>query len=241
MAVARHLEQPPKVETLAPGLVVVRGAVATADQQRLSKTAARLGRRKGNGFLDREGKLNAAAGRGRIYEQVSLLPGQFQRICMSSVAAARREDSELPAMRATHCLINKYTTSDGLVWHRDIYANDGDGDKPVVNLSVGAACVFGYKRGNRVEKVRLRSGDALLFGGPSRYVQHAVLSIDLSDKPQWMCEEDAHRLSFTFRDAASVLGQEGHFRRFDVKKHLTQQRTWRPGMPLIGAQASQAA
>jgi len=126
--------------------------------------------------------------------------------------------------------------AEGLVWHRDIYANDGDGDKPIVNLSVGATCVFGLRDENgKVRRVRLNSGDALLFGGPSRFIRHAVMEVLLDDVPSWMTEADAYRLSFTFRDASSVLGQEAHYRTFEVKRRWFEetQKAWRPGDPLV--------
>jgi len=141
----------------------------------------------------------------------------------------------MPDCRPSHVLINHYTSSKGLLWHRDIYANDGDGDKPIVNLSVGASCIFGVRddRTGRERKVRLRSGDALLFGGPSRFIRHAVLKVLLDEVPPWM--DDACRLSFTFREAPSVLGQEEHYRRFEVRQRWFEetQRAWRTGDPLV--------
>merc|ERR1719171_1086150 len=129
-------------------------------------------------------------------------------MCRRSVRDAQGQDQSMPDCRPSHVLINHYTSSKGLLWHRDIYANDGDGDHPIVNLSVGASCEFGVEMGLFGEKrtIRLRSGDAVLFGGPCRYVQHAVTCIDLDERPSWMA--DAYRLSFTFREATSVLGQE---------------------------------
>jgi alkylated DNA repair dioxygenase AlkB len=78
------------------------------------------------------------------------------------VGMARKNDSTMPEMNCTHVLLNMCTNRDGLVWHRDIYGNDGRSDHPVVViLSVGAPRVFGVKHNeDDVErKVNLRDGD----------------------------------------------------------------------------------
>jgi hypothetical protein len=103
----------------------------------------------------------------------------------------------------------------------DIYSNDGDGDMPVINLSIGASSCFGVtlllpdKTSQRFG-VELRSGDAILFGGPSRFIEHAVLGVMLDKKPTWMTE-DPCRMSLTFRAAPSVSGREEFFRNFKIK------------------------
>jgi len=232
-------ERAPTVTVLAPGLVLVRNALSEAEQQRLSSEAQRLGRRRENGFRNADGSLNADAARGRIYDRASVLPACFRRLCCRSSDMAASADAAMPSCDPTHCLINQYTSTQGLLWHRDIYANDGDGDKPIVNLSVGASCIFGVQddgRRGRVHKVKLESGDALLFGGPRRFVRHAVLEVLLDEKPRWM-RGHAHRLSFTFREAPSVLGQEEHYRTFQVKQKWFEetQKAWRPGAPLVAA------
>ena len=65
----------------------------------------------------------------------------------------------MPTCKPSHCLVNLYRSPKGLRWHRDIYENDGDGDHPIVNLSVGATCVFGVEAGlgGKRKLVRLRS------------------------------------------------------------------------------------
>ena len=231
------------VEVHAPGLVVVRSALSDEEQQYLARSTRRLGQRRLNGFFDADtGTLNAATGRGRIYERRERLPFRFEWLATRAVAQARECHGELPACRPSHCLINYYTSSKGLRWHRDIYANDGDGDKPVINLSVGAACTFGVRVEGKVRKVRLASGDALLFGGPSRFVEHAVLDVHLDERPAWLGEDEAYRLSFTFRDASSVLGREHDFRTFDASNRWFRrtQRAWRPGQALVDVPVQEA-
>ena len=50
-------------------------------------------------------------------------------------------------------------------------------DAPVVSLSLGETALFRYggtKRGDPTKSLKLRSGDALVFGGPSRLIFHGV-------------------------------------------------------------------
>ena len=221
------------VECIAPGLVVVRGALSDREQQLLANEAHRLGARHVKGFHTETGKLNAGDGRGRMYERSSLLPASFTRLARRVIGAACDTDEAMPDCSPSHCLINYYASSKGLPWHRDIYENDGDGDAPIINLSVGAASTFGVRINGAVRKLDLQSGDAVCFGGPSRYIEHAVLDVRLDERPAWCA--DACRLSFTFRDAHSVLGRETFFRTFDVRRKWFRetQRAWRPGDGLV--------
>ena len=166
-----------------------------------------------------------------------------------AVQVARDIDHEMPTMTCTHLLLNYYTSNAGLVWvrnklsakmitsginfiecpylqkHRDIYENDGKSDHPVVNLCVGASCKFGVRLDSGEEKVlTLRSGDCLVFGGPSRFIEHAVLEVNLDDTPSWMDNlMEPCRFSFTFRDAPEVIGREEEFKYFKVAEHLIGQ------------------
>ena len=50
----------------------------------------------------------------------------------------------------------------------------------MVSLSIGLCADFGYKNayGDKTHAVvKLKSGDAILFGGPSRMIVHSVLRV----------------------------------------------------------------
>merc|ERR1712060_978174 len=73
--------------------------------------------------------------------------------------------------------------SNGMGWHVDADTNppnvspEAAQKSAVVSLSVGAACDFYYRnqRSDGSQQVlRLNSGDVLVFGGPSRSVEHCV-------------------------------------------------------------------
>jgi len=73
-------------------------------------------------------------------------------------------------------LVNHYSADAKMGLHRD---RDERIDAPVVSLSLGDSCVF--RLGNTETRTRpwtdleLRSGDLLVFGGPTRFAYHGVL------------------------------------------------------------------
>ena len=218
----------PSVERLEPGLVLIHGLVDDEECQKLAQSAMRMGTEGKDGFFTSTGDLNTGeAGRGRIYDCATRFPSFVVSHCDRAVEMARHSDSAMPKMNCTHVILNMYTNSDGLVWHRDIYENDGRSDHPVVNLCVGASCSFGYKHHDEDEEqvITLRSGDCLLFGGRFRLIKHAVLHVDLEDCPEWMIDNPV-RFSFTFRDSPEVLGREDEFKYFRVDDHLVGQDTF---------------
>jgi alkylated DNA repair dioxygenase AlkB len=71
---------------------------------------------------------------------------------------------------------------------------------PVVSLSIGDSARFlfgGLKRRDPVEKLLLDSGDAFVFGGPSRLRYHGVTRILPDSGPRHLGFEG--RLNLTFR------------------------------------------
>lgn len=72
-------------------------------------------------------------------------------------------------------LVNFYGPGARMGMHRDA---DEETDAPVVSFSLGDACVFRFGtaegRGRPWTDVGLRSGDAFVFGGPSRLAYHGV-------------------------------------------------------------------
>jgi alkylated DNA repair dioxygenase AlkB len=56
---------------------------------------------------------------------------------------AQEVDVAMPEMEPTHLLLNYYVTALGMNWHSDDDPNDGDGDIPIVSISLGNSCRFG--------------------------------------------------------------------------------------------------
>jgi len=225
------------VELLEPGLVTIRNYLSEDEQKRMAACALTHGADNEKGFFEvdeksGEFKLNAEKTRGRIYDAITRFPAWLKDNGSSACELARAVDHSMPNMDCTHLLLNMYTSSEGLVWHRDIYENDGKSDHPVINICVGASCRFGARHfdeagmeGDREREVILRSGDVLIFGGKCRYIKHAVLEVMLDDCPEWM--ETPCRFSFTYRDSPEVLGREEEFRYFKVSKDLIGQDSFK--------------
>jgi alkylated DNA repair protein (DNA oxidative demethylase) len=73
------------------------------------------------------------------------------------------------------CLINRYAPGTQLSLHQD--RNERDYAQPIVSVSLGLPAVFlfgGLRRSDRPRRVKLASGDVVVWGGPSRLVFHGV-------------------------------------------------------------------
>ncbi|WP_172381692.1 alpha-ketoglutarate-dependent dioxygenase AlkB [Streptomyces sp. MNP-20] len=81
-------------------------------------------------------------------------------------------------------LVNYYDADARMGMHRD---SDEKSDAPVVSLSLGDACVFRFgnteTRARPYTDVELRSGDLMVFGGPSRLAYHGVPRIHAGTAP----------------------------------------------------------
>jgi len=82
------------------------------------------------------------------------------------------------------CLINRYEPGTRLSMHRD--ENERDMTAPIVSVSLGLPAVFlfgGNSRSDRPRRVRLDSGDVVVWGGPDRLVYHGVAPLAEGDDP----------------------------------------------------------
>ncbi|WP_424215115.1 alpha-ketoglutarate-dependent dioxygenase AlkB family protein [Streptomyces sp. BI20] len=92
-------------------------------------------------------------------------------------AAHALAPEDLPAHAPAHdtALINFYGPGARMGMHRDAEERD---PAPVVSLSLGDDCVFRFgtpqARGGPHTDLTLRSGDLVVFGGPSRLAYHGV-------------------------------------------------------------------
>lgn len=98
-------------------------------------------------------------------------------------------------------LINFYEGDARMGQHRDV---DERSDAPVVSLSLGAGCVFRFgnteHRGKPYTDVDLRSGDLVVFGGPSRFAYHGVPRL-LADSDTADIGLAGGRLNITLRES----------------------------------------
>ena len=115
--------------------------------------------------------------------RVAELPDWLADLGRSAVAAAYEHldpdaDPDASAAAAYHpdvALVNYYDRDAKLGMHQD---KEERSDAPVVSLSIGDSCVFRFgnteTRNRPWTDVELASGDAFVFGGPSRFVYHGV-------------------------------------------------------------------
>ena len=94
------------------------------------------------------------------------------------------------------CLINRYVAGAKLGMHQD--QDEKDAWAPIVSVSLGLPATFlwgGKKRGDPVRRMRLESGDIVVWGGPARFVYHGVAPL----KDGEHALTGAARLNLTFR------------------------------------------
>mmetsp|Transcript_146803 Transcript_146803/g.256361 ORF Transcript_146803/g.256361 Transcript_146803/m.256361 type:complete len:205 (-) Transcript_146803:256-870(-) len=145
--------------------------------------------------------------RGRVVAQTTEFPPRWSELCMQYLLKAQ----ELcPALRCeytpTTCLVNFYDEQAEFKWHKDSENPErirSGTTRPIVSLSVGDSADFGYKMdydSPEFEKVKLESGDVLVFGGKWRMMVHSVLQIHPKTRPSGIRMPHAGRLNVTFRD-----------------------------------------
>jgi len=120
-----------------------------------------------------------------------VMPGAFLDIAAHAAAEAGFANYDPDA-----CLINRYIAGAKLSLHQD--RDEKDAQAPIVSVSLGLSAVFlwgGKRRSDRVRRLRLESGDIVVWGGPARFVYHGVAP--LADG-QHVLTGDA-RINLTFR------------------------------------------
>lgn len=97
-------------------------------------------------------------------------------------------------LKAEAAIVNLYSPGDTLSLHRDVSEQC---DCPLASISIGCDALFtvglSTETGIKVATIRLRSGDALLMSGPSRYAWHGVPKVLAGTCPEvlrdWPCHE----------------------------------------------------
>jgi alkylated DNA repair protein (DNA oxidative demethylase) len=114
------------------------------------------------------------------------------------LAARAAEASGFAGYIPDSCLINRYEPGSRLSLHQD--RNERDFAQPIVSVSLGLPAKFlfgGAKRTERARRLRLHSGDVVVWGGPARLFFHGVDTLADGDDPlTGNC-----RINLTFRKA----------------------------------------
>ena len=121
------------------------------------------------------------------------MPESFRRLAVEAAAAAGYAGFDPDA-----CLINRYEPGARLTLHQD--KNEQDYSAPIVSVSLGLPAVFlfgGSTRKERPRRMRLESGDVVVWGGPTRLAYHGVAPLKEGEHPL----TGPFRINLTFRKA----------------------------------------
>jgi alkylated DNA repair protein (DNA oxidative demethylase) len=120
-----------------------------------------------------------------------VMPEAFRDLALRAAADGGFQDYDPDA-----CLINKYVPGAKLGLHQD--RDEEDALAPIVSVSLGLPAVFlwgGKRRADPLRRLRLESGDVVVWGGPARFVYHGVSPLKDGEHPL----TGAARINLTFR------------------------------------------
>ena len=120
------------------------------------------------------------------------MPPSFLALARKAAAAAGF------AFEPDCCLVNRYEPGTKLSLHQD--KDEHDFTAPIVSVSLGLPAVFlwgGTRRSDRPRRIRLESGDVVVWGGVSRLTYHGVAPLANGEHPA----TGRARINLTFRKA----------------------------------------
>jgi alkylated DNA repair protein (DNA oxidative demethylase) len=135
---------------------------------------------------------------------VKPLPDELAELACAAVAAAYGPAAggnlDATAYAPDAAIVNLYAPGARLGIHQD---GEEPADAPVVTISLGDTCTFRFagvdRRTGPFTDVELRSGDLLVFGGPTRRIYHGVPKVLPGTAPDHLGLPPG-RLSITIRE-----------------------------------------
>jgi alkylated DNA repair protein (DNA oxidative demethylase) len=121
------------------------------------------------------------------------MPEVFRELAVAAAAEAG-----FPGFWPDACLINRYAPGARLSLHQD--KDEADLGDPVVSVSLGLPATFqfgGSHRHDKTQRIALRHGDIVVWGGPSRLAYHGVLALADGEHPA----VGRQRINLTLRKA----------------------------------------
>jgi alkylated DNA repair protein (DNA oxidative demethylase) len=119
------------------------------------------------------------------------MPAAFLHLAKRAAAEAGFPDYDPDA-----CLINRFVAGSKLGLHQD--RDEKDAWAPIVSVSIGLPATFlwgGKRRSDPIRRLRLESGDIVVWGGPARFAYHGIAPLKDGHHPL----TGAARLNLTFR------------------------------------------
>ena len=142
-------------------------------------------------------------------ERVKPFPPELVALGRRAVADAYGDAEASAAYDPDAALVNHYDDTAKMGLHLD---KEEVSPAPVVSISLGASCRFRFgntdNRGQPYVDVELRSGDLVVFGGPSRFAYHGVPKVfpGTGDPAIGL---SSGRLNITLRETGLVDDEEG--------------------------------
>ncbi len=121
------------------------------------------------------------------------MPEIFQNVARCAAAEAG-----FPDFAPDACLINRYKPGARMSLHQD--KDERDFTQPIVSVSLGLPAVFlfgGFERSDKPKKIRIESGDIVVWGGPARLTFHGIEPLEDGIHPV----SGNYRFNLTFRRA----------------------------------------
>jgi len=115
-----------------------------------------------------------------------------------TLATSASREAGFPDFHPDACLINRYQPGAKLSLHQD--KDEKDFSQPIVSVSLGIPATFlfgGLRRADKTERIGLRHGDVVVWGGPARLRYHGVDPLKDATHPLF----GSMRINLTFRNA----------------------------------------
>jgi alkylated DNA repair protein (DNA oxidative demethylase) len=179
-------------ESLAEGAMLLRGFAAEQSRQLMEDIANVTSAAPFRHMVTRGGyRMSVAMSncgkvgwvsdeRGYRYDPVDPMSGQHWPAMPDSFRTLARTAAAEGGYKfePDACLINRYEPGAKLSLHQD--RDERDFTAPIVSVSLGLPAVFLFgstKRSGAIRRMRLESGDVVVWGGPSRLVFHGVAAL----------------------------------------------------------------
>ncbi len=203
----------PERQILGPGAMLLRGGALGVERQLLAaieRVAAQAPFRRmvtPGGFEMSVAMTNCGAAgwvtdrKGYRYDTRDPMSGQAwpaMPALFLRLAGDAAVEAGFPGFVPDSCLINRYDPGTRLSLHQD--KDEADFRHPIVSVSLGLPATFqfgGSRRSDPPAKMKLRHGDIVVWGGPSRLVYHGVLTLRNGEHPL----TGGRRINLTFRKA----------------------------------------
>ncbi|MBO9538553.1 DNA oxidative demethylase AlkB [Herbaspirillum sp.] len=125
--------------------------------------------------------------RGYRYQHEDPLSGQpwpAMPAAFAQLAAQAAQEAGFAGFDPDACLVNRYEPGARMSLHQD--KNEIDMAQPIVSVSLGLPATFlfgGMERSERPRRMRLESGDVVVWGGPARLLFHGVDTLAEGEHP----------------------------------------------------------